>query len=179
MTRLDYYGYALDSPPYHDPPNSDPFRMRLLRRVTATALSSVLLVQLMLLSGWERCAMAAGAMEGRGAVAMSSEAMGHAATSSHDMTPVGPGAGALTRSLASGQDSQDPPPCDRSPGSNDCRQPWSPGHCTSMSTCAGAAARPVVPPTLVASATPGAVVPRMALALSGPTAAPELPPPRV
>jgi len=105
-------------PAHEVPPEHDPFRMHLLRRATATALSSVLLLQLLLLSGWERCAMNVGAMEAGGVVAMSSGVMDHMA-SNHAVAPTAPQSGAAARSSTPGNDLPSPPPCEGSSGGND------------------------------------------------------------
>ena len=141
--------------------------MPFLRRSSA-ALFALLLLQLTLLGSGTLCARHHGAggnhVDARVANGMTMMSAANLASSSvvtsADNAPVSPeDCGGL--------------------GSHDgCGLPWAPGQCSSMTTCDVSLAVPasVISPTIGPIGT-GALLPPV-LAQSGPTFAPELPPPR-
>lgn len=71
-----------------------------------------------------------------------------------------------------------PQGCDMTDGSTDCHQPWAPTSCASVASCSA-----VVLPAVLVSLPPSvmsdvAELPEPTSFSSGPSSAPELPPPR-
>ena len=147
--------------------------MSLLRRLTAV-LSSVLLLQLMLLGSGAFCTMAGGASHGMGAGAMASMAgmAGMAgSTAGAGLRHAASAAGRHATTVSTATDEQD--------SGHDCHQPWVPAGCDSMASCVIAVAA-LPSRALVAVSIPASVaeIREPAAARAGPTFAPELPPPR-
>ena len=127
--------------------------MPSLRRVTA-ALSSALLLQLSLLGSGTLCG-------DHDATASAAATAGQSMQGMHEAVADTPSA------------------CDAPPASDDgCRLPWAPGHCATMTGCAVAAIPPAVQTGEVSLAAAALDPAEPPAAHSGPTAAPELPPPR-
>ena len=143
--------------------------MTLLRRFSA-ALFGALFLQLTLLgSGTLRAESASAA---RGVQVSAHQAMG---TGAHGMSSTARAA-ASESTPANGPDM--PMGCDMSGSGADCHQPLSPGLCLSAATCT-AAVIPAVVASLPSPAAPDpAELPEPAYVRSGPSSAPELPPPR-
>lgn len=142
--------------------------MPLLRRIAA-AFTTALLLQLTLLAGGTLCALQGGAAPDT----MAGMAGLHGAHRAGAATNrVSPALWAVS----------DTPPathrCDGTEQGDGCRHPWAPGQCVSMTTCTavGAPAGEIIAQVAVFSST--ADLPEPASIASGPTAAPELPPPR-
>ena len=142
--------------------------MSLVRRSFA-ALSGLFLLQLSLLGSGTLCALHhSAARNDAGAHAM------------HDMT--GMSSAAATRASVSAIPDADSP---KAPGDcggmgrrDGCGLPWAPGQCSSMTAC-DISATPAA--SIMASVTTGVMaleLPTPSLIHSGPTFAPELPPPR-
>lgn len=143
--------------------------MPLVRRSFA-ALSGLFLMQLMLLGSGTLCALhhgLAGASAVNHAIAISG--MAHQ-TGSHE---------SLVTKAGESSTPMSPVDCGGSGGHDDCRLPFAPGQCSSVTTCDVSA----TPAAAIAAPAYVHVValelPSPALGHSGPTFAPELPPPRV
>lgn len=141
--------------------------MDLLRRVVAT-LTGLLLLQLMLLGSGTACAL-------RHDVARP-EAAAHALTRMAHQTS------AHKTVVVTSSDSRAPMApmgCDGTADRDDCRLPFAPRQCSAMTTCdvSAALAATIDPPAHVR--TTERELPSVAETHSGPSFAPELPPPRV
>lgn len=144
------------------------FVMPLLRRSFA-ALSGLFLLQLMLLGSGTLCAMHHGlARAGVPNHAMAMSGLAHQ-TRAHE---------SLVTKAGESNTPMSPVDCGGSGGHDDCRLPFAPGPCSSATTC-DVSATPAA--AIGASAYVHVValeLPSPALGHSGPTFAPELPPPR-
>ncbi|HEX7981263.1 MAG TPA: hypothetical protein VF461_21820 [Gemmatimonadaceae bacterium] len=139
----------------------------LLRRFSA-ALAALLLLQLSLL--------------GSGTLRAPHEMFRTSAASAHGMPPM-PGmvehqSGNGTRTQQDDGSPSAPAGCDTKGGAHDCGVPWSSGSCAAMTACATVAALPPVAVAFDQERARTAELPDPTLLRTGPTAAPELPPPR-
>jgi hypothetical protein len=145
--------------------------MRVLHRLTA-AFTTVLLLQLTLSGSGTLCTVQGGVTPA-GMAGMARMA------GTHETHRANPAAGsASSRSQSPSSDPAAPQSCDGARVGGGCGQPWAPGQCIGMTTCAALAAPTnavVVRVTLFASAP---ALPEPAGIVSGPAVAPELPPPR-
>ena len=144
--------------------------MLLTRRLVA-ALSSVLLLQLTLVGSGTLCAMHHAVMDARGATGHES----HMIPMTSERTPA---SGSSMSEPGRGDTPGIPHGCDALDSGQGCGLPWSPGQCTSMSSCTATAAQSAPSIVVVASSAPVVELPEPGLLHSGFAAAPELPPPR-
>jgi hypothetical protein len=139
--------------------------MPFVRR-TVAVLSSLFLLQLSLLGSGTLCTWHHGAAR-----------IDRAGHSMHGMSRIS----APEKVVSAAADGRPASPSDSNgPTDHDgCRLPWAPGQCGAMATCGVTAtpAAPTVASWIASTASIETVAP--ALARSGPTFAPELPPPRV
>lgn len=138
-------------------------RFRGFRRFAA-ALSGAFLLQLSLLGTGTLCAMEHGSPDPASPAA-------HASHAGMRMGDAGAGTAA--------HDAGAPPArCDVAGSDDACGLPWAPGHCAAMTTCSATVAPAAQVAVQLASATIAVELPEPALIHSGPSTAPELPPPR-
>jgi hypothetical protein len=144
--------------------------MSSLRRFVA-ALSGALVLQLSLLASGTLCAI-------RGTGAMNGMSAGHATHTRHSAYAAG--RESSVRSPAqTDRSGSTPAGCDASTTTEGCRLPWAPGQCASMTTCTVTASPSVAAaPQLSVAGGLGANLPEPRSIHSGPTSAPEIPPPR-
>lgn len=140
-------------------------------RRTVGALSSLFLLQLSLLGSGTLCAMRYGASDaagpGHSMHVMGDTVAGSTSAPEDAMSTIADVGGPV-----------DPPDCHGPINQDGCQLPWAPGQCSSMTTC-GITAAPTA--LIVTSWTAQAMSIEIAapeLVRSGPTFAPELPPPR-
>ena len=141
--------------------------MSVLRR-TIAAISGLFLLQLMLVGTGTLCAMRHGAAQPGETGHVMQMVGGTQQTSSHQST-------------VSGVDDGGSPvnPADTRPSDHDgCRVPLAPGQCGSMSTCSISAAPSKIAVTSISLQRLALALPDPTQGQSGPTFAPELPPPR-
>ena len=144
--------------------------MPVVRR-TVAVLSSLLLLQLTLLGSGTLCAMDHGASgvagPGHSMHAMGDTVAGSTSATGNAMATIVDVGGPVDRSDCNGPTRHD-----------GCQLPWAPGQCSSVTTCGVTAAPTAI---IVTSSTARAMSIEIAapeLVRSGPTFAPELPPPR-
>lgn len=144
--------------------------MPFVRRSLA-ALSGIFLLQLTLLGSGTLCAVHVSATENDASARAMHQMVGMSATESATQ----PNAVAMTTNAS---DPTNPVDCNGPRQHGGCRLPFAPGQCSSMTACDVSA----TPAAMVARiALTRAIAPALsapALAHSGPTFAPELPPPR-
>lgn len=136
--------------------------MLSIRRLTA-AFTTVLLLQLTLLGSGTLCALQGGTAPDTMAGMTGMHSASHAAAAPSQSPSHHPAA---------------PQQCDESRQGGGCQQPWAPGQCASMTTCAAVTAPAGEIVAQVTIAAPAPDLPEPASIRSGPTATPELPPPR-
>ena len=142
--------------------------MSLARRLLA-ALSGAFLLQLLLLASGTLCSIRYGpAHAGAPADAMAMAGTAHTASLNE---------GAVAREGES-EGPAIPLDCDGIGDHAGCRLPFAPGQCTSMTACSMSVASTVSVASATYTRTIALAVPSPVLGHSGPTFAPELPPPR-
>lgn len=140
--------------------------MSFARRSLA-ALAGLFLLQLTLLGSGTLCAMRH--------VDAPSDARAHAM---HDMGGMSAASPQRTGAISASDASGSPVDCGGPAQGNGCRLPWAPGQCSSMTTCGMSA---TLGASIVVATTPAIAAPALSSPAgmkSGPTFAPELPPPR-
>lgn len=139
--------------------------MRLLRRISA-AFTTVLLLQLTLLGSGTLCTL-------QGGVASSGMA------GMHEKHRAGLATSDVSSSLQLPlSDPAAPHPCDASQMGGGCGQPWAPGQCVGMTTCATVAVSAHAVVAQMTDAINALELPEPADIASSPAVAPDVPPPR-